>query len=204
MSTKPTYKQHFYASHDVLPRFRVSLKHPKIPSFWVHSDADSSVDMGDFFQTDTFIHCAHIRVTTNLHTDLCKSVDRQINNIILHLYCLFKKLTKLLQNIYQLSDSTHHVHSVLTFLLPVFLILSSPHTTETLPVLSHKHHTVLAESDVWHENLTCIRPPALPHWAARGTPAKHLTEAGQMQTEAFKKSYTDNIYIYRQWWFGII
>lgn len=73
------------------------------------------------------------------------------------------------------------VPTFLTFLLAILLIFTSPHTTVALPLLSHKHHAVLAESYVRHENLTPIRPPALSHRAAGGTPAKHLTERGKIQ-----------------------
>lgn len=72
----------------------------------------------------------------------------------------------------------------LTFLFLKLPIFSSPNATEALPLLSHKHHVVLAESDVRHENLTPIRPPALSHRAAAGTPAKHLTKKRKMGEEA--------------------
>lgn len=75
------------------------------------------------------------------------------------------------------------IRNRLTFLLPVLPVFSGPCTTEALPLLSHKHHAVLAESDVRHENLTAIRPPALSHRAAAGTPAKHLTGRGERRRE---------------------
>lgn len=50
---------------------------------------------------------------------------------------------------------------MLTFLFAVLSKLSSPNASEALPLLSHKHHAVLAESNVRHENLTSIRPPTL-------------------------------------------
>lgn len=50
-----------------------------------------------------------------------------------------------------------------TFLFAVFPILSSPNASEALPLLSHKHHAVLAKSNVRHEYLTPIRPPTLSH-----------------------------------------
>lgn len=78
-------------------------------------------------------------------------------------------------------DSVYHVPTILTFLFTILLIFTSPHTAEALPLLSHKHHAVLAESYVRHENLTSVRPPALSHRGAGGTPAKHLTERGKIQ-----------------------
>lgn len=78
-----------------------------------------------------------------------------------------------MQNAGQLFDS---ITIFLTFLLLVLPILSGPLAVEALPLRSHKHHAVLAESDVRHEHLTPVRPPALSHGAAGGPPAKHLKE----------------------------
>lgn len=83
----------------------------------------------------------------------------------------------------QLSVSVYHVPKFLTFLLSVLLIFSGPHSTEALPLLSHKHHAVFAERYVRHENLTPICPPALSHRAAGRTPAKHLTEVEKYKRE---------------------
>ena len=102
---------------------------------------------------------------------------------------------QLLQNDRKIYLSIYHVPKFLTFLLTILLIFSSPHTTEALPLLSHKHHAVLAESYVRYENLTPIRPPTLSHRAAGGTPAKHLSERDKKQKGGIEVLVT--IFIYR-------
>lgn len=76
----------------------------------------------------------------------------------------------------------------LTFFPPILLVFSCPHTNEALPLLSHKHHAVFAESSVCHENLTPIRPPALSHRAIARPPAKHLTDPGKWRRKGKKES----------------
>lgn len=90
----------------------------------------------------------------------------------------------------------------LTFLFSALLLFSSPHATEAFSIRSHKHHAVFAESNIRHENLTWIRPPALSHRAAGGPPAEHLMETRGIQVTQVLVTIVSFTPTHRQGCFG--
>lgn len=55
------FVQHFlWFKGDFPPCFGVRLKHSKVSAFRVHSDADSSMDIGKFLQANSLVHCPRI------------------------------------------------------------------------------------------------------------------------------------------------